>query len=137
MTIQVSAARANAELDAGETLMGTAVVFAIFSGSPPANCAAANSGTELYRTTLASDWAAAASGGAKAWNSLPVSDTWDTSGTPGHYRMYASDGTTCHEQGTVTFTGSGGDMTIDQSGSVTAGQTFQITAKSQAHGNYP
>ena len=136
MTIQVSAARANAELDAGETAMGTAVVVAVFTGAPPANVAAANSGTELWRATLASDWAAAASGGAKAWNNLPVSDTFDASGTPGHYRMYASDGTTCHEQGTVTFTGSGGDMTIDQSGAVTAGQTFQITAKSQAHGNY-
>ncbi len=103
MTIQVSATRANAELDAGEVAMGTGAVFAIFSGSPPANCAAANSGTELYRKALASDWAAAASGGAKAWSSLPVSDTWDTDGTPGHYRMYASDGTTCHEQGTVTI----------------------------------
>lgn len=136
MTVQISAARANAELDAGETAMGAAVQVAIFSGSPPANVAAANSGTELWRETLASDWAAAASGGSKGWNNLPVSGTVDATGTPGHYRIYASDGTTCHEQGTVTITGGGGDMTVDST-SWTAGQTFQITAKSQAHGNYP
>lgn len=135
MTIKVSAARANAELDAGETAMGTTCQVAIFSGSPPATCATANSGTELWRQTLASDWAAAASGGAKGWNNLPISDTVDNSGTPGHYRIYASDGTTCHEQGTVTLTGGGGDMTVDST-TWTAGQTFQITAKSQAHGNF-
>lgn len=136
MTIQVSAARANAELDAGEVAMGTGVQVAIFSGAPPPNCAAANSGTELWRATLASDWAAGAAGGAKAWNNLPVSATVANNGTPGHYREYASDGTTCHEQGTVTITGGGGDLTVDST-TWTAGQTFQITAKSQAHGNYP
>ena len=136
MTVQVSETRANAELDAGEVAMGTSVQVAIFEGSPPANCAAANSGTELWRRTLASDWASGAASGEKGWSGLPLDDTVDTSGTPGHYRMYASDGTTCHEQGTVTITGDGGDMTVDST-TWTAGQTFQITAKSQAHGNYP
>jgi hypothetical protein len=37
----------------------------------------------------------------------------DAAGTAAHYRIYASDGTTAHLQGTVTATGGGGDLTVD------------------------
>jgi hypothetical protein len=74
--------------------------------------------------------------GAKSLSGLPVTDTSaDNTGTPGHFRLYASDGTTCHMQGTVTFTGSGGDMTVDVSGSITAGQQFSVTAFTITEGN--
>ncbi len=33
-------------------------------------------------------------------------------GTVGHYEIMDSTGTVCHEQGTVTATGGGGDMTV-------------------------
>lgn len=115
-------------LDAIETATGTAAVLKIRTGAAPANCGTADSGTVLASITLASDWAAAASGGTKAWSSLPVTDSSaDNSGTAAHWRLYASDGTTCHAQGTVTATGGGGDVEVDST-AFTAGQQFNITA---------
>ena len=83
---------------------------------------------------MASDWAAAASGGSKALNNLPLSTTGLAPGTAAHYRIYASDGTTCHEQGSITATGGGGDMTIDNT-SIASGQTVNITGftKTEPH----
>lgn len=127
MTIQWSATVRNATLDAWETAVGTSAVVKIFTGAQPANTGAANSGTELASFTLASDWAAAASSSTKGLNNLPVSTTAGATGTAAHYRLYASNGTTCHEQGSVTATGGGGDMTIDNT-SITNGQTVRITA---------
>ena len=134
MAVQFSVAVRNGQLDAVETVIGTLPVVKIRTGAVPANCAAADSGTVLWTETLASDWAAAAASGSKAWNNLPISGSVDADGTPGHYRLYASDGTTCGEQGTVTITGGGGDMTVDST-TWTTGQTFQITGKSQTDGN--
>lgn len=137
MTVQWSATVANARGDAIETAIGVSAVIKIRSGSAPATVATADSGTVLATITLASDWASAASAGVKSLSSLPVSDTSaDATGTAAHYRIYASDGTTAHSQGTVTATGGGGDMTVDNT-SFVSGQTFQITAFSWTDGNYP
>lgn len=128
MALQFSTAVRNALLDAIESAIGISAVLKIFSGGAPADCAAADSGTLLASLALPSDWMAAASGGTKA-----KSGTWeDTSadaGAPtnaGHFRLYASDGTTCHAQGTITATGGGGDLTLD-SIAITAGQAILIT----------
>jgi ABC-type Fe2+-enterobactin transport system substrate-binding protein len=52
----------------------------IFSGSIPANCAAADAGTLLATITLPSDWLAAASGTTKVNTgiaySLPFMEQW-------------------------------------------------------------
>ena len=128
MAIQFSTTVRNAMLDAIETAIGTSAVLKIRTGAAPANCATADSGTVLATITLGSDWAAAASGGTKAWSSLPVSDLLaDNTGTAAHFRLYASDGTTCHEQGTVTATGGGGDIEVITT-SFTQNQPFNITA---------
>ena len=121
-------------LDAVEVAIGTAGRILIRSGSPPANCAAANTGTSLATISTASDWLAAASGGTKA-----KSGTWqdigaDNTGTAGHFRIYDTAGTTCHAQGTVTATGGGGDMTVDNTGFV-SGQVFTITSFTLTAGN--
>lgn len=112
MAVQLSVSVRNARLDSIETTISTTPVLKLFTGAQPANCAAANSGTELYTETLPSDWMAAADTGAKA-----KSGTWQNvgiaAGNAGHFRIYASDGTTCHIQGSVTATGGGGDMTLD------------------------
>lgn len=120
-------------LDVIETTVGTSAVLKIKTGAPPATCATADSGTVLVSYSLASDWAAAASGGSKALNSTPISTTASGTGTAGHYRIYASDGTTCHEQGTITATGGGGDMTVDNT-SINSGQTVNITAFTKTMG---
>lgn len=127
MAVQFSTSVRNAMLDVIETTIGTSAVLKIRSGSPPASCATADSGTVLVSYSLASDWAAAASGGSKALSNTPISTTASASGTAGHYRIYASDGTTCHEQGTITVTGGGGDMTVDNT-SINNAQTVNITS---------
>ena len=71
MAVQRSVAARNAALDAFETTVGTAPLLRIYSGSMPANCATAASGTLLMEATLPSDWLAAASSGSKA-----KSGTW-------------------------------------------------------------
>lgn len=134
MTVQLSTAVRNAMLDAIEVTIGTAPVLRIRTGAQPANCAAARSGTVLATLTLPSDWLAAASAGAKAksgtWEDLSA----DATGTAAHYEIMDSGLTTCHEQGTVTLTAGGGDMTVDNT-SFAAGQSFTVTSFSKTAGN--
>jgi hypothetical protein len=135
MALQFSVAVRNARLDAVETAIGVSAVLKIRSGAAPANCAAADAGTVLATIALASDWMAAASAGAKAMSGLPVSDSSaDNTGTAAHFRIYASDGTTCHMQGTITATGGGGDLTLDNV-SLAQGQSFSLTAFTLTDGN--
>lgn len=134
MAIQYSAAVRNAELDALETAIGTSAVLKIRSGSAPATVATADSGTVLATMTLPSDWMAAASGGSKAKSGTWQDASADATGTAAHFRIYASDGTTAHIQGTVTATGGGGDLTLD-SVSITAAQVVTISSFTITAGN--
>src|SRR5688572_7257232 len=113
MALQHSTAVRNALLDVIESTIGTSAVLKIFTGTKPANCATANSGTELASMSLQSDWMAAAGSGSKAKSGTWEDTTGNGDGDAGHFRLYASDGTTCHQQGTVTATGGGGDLTLD------------------------
>jgi len=126
MAIQLSTSVRNAVLDQIETTIGTSAVLKIRTGAPPANVAAADSGTVLATLNLPSDWWAAASSGSKAKSGTWEDTSADATGTAAHFRLYASDGTTCHLQGTVTATGGGGDMTVDST-SFTSGQSFTVT----------
>lgn len=113
MAIQLSVAVRNARLDAIETAIGATAKLQIRTGAQPANCAAANSGTLLMEMTLPADYMAAASSGSKA-KSGTWSGTASATGNAGHFRKFANDGTTCHEQGSVTELGGGGDMELQQ-----------------------
>lgn len=126
MTVAYSAAVANACLDQWETSIGATAILRIYTGAPPANCATAASGTKLVDMTLPADWMAAASGGSKSKSGTWQDASADDTGTAGYYRIYESTGTTCHEQGTVTVTGGGGDMTLN-SVDITATQEVTIT----------
>lgn len=134
MVLQYSVAVRNAKLDAVETTIGATAVLKIRTGSAPATCATADSGTVLATLTLPTDWMAAASSGTKAKSGTWEDTSADASGTAAHFRLYASDGTTCCAQGTVTVTGGGGDMTLD-SVSITAAQTVTITSFTLTAGN--
>lgn len=132
MALQLSTAVRNARLDAIETAIGTAARLKIRTGAAPANCATADSGTVLADLTLPSDWMAAAASGSKA-----LAGTWqdasaDAGGTAAHFRVYASDGTTCHMQGTVAA--SGADLNVDNV-VFAAGQSFTITSFTLTDGN--
>lgn len=134
MTIQLSVAVRNARLDAIESTIGTSAVLKIRTGAAPADVATADSGTVLATLTLPSDWMAAASSGSKAKAGTWEDTSADATGTAAHFRLYASDGTTAHLQGTVTATGGGGDMTVDNT-SFASGQAFTITGFSLTDGN--
>lgn len=127
MALQFSTSLRNAWLDLIESHVGASAVLKIRTGAAPANVGTADSGTVLASLSLPSDWMAAASGGTKALSGTWEDTSADAGGTPGHWRLYASDGTTCHLQGTVTLTGGGGDLTLD-SMTVTAGQRVSVTS---------
>ncbi len=134
MALQFATTVRNARLDAIETDTGTAAVLKIRTGAAPAHCGTADSGTVLVTANLPSDWMAAASGGSKA-----LSGTWqdasaDATGTAAHFRVYKNDGTTCQIQGTVTATGGGGDMELNNT-SIAATQTVTITSFTITDGN--
>ncbi len=144
MTIQFSTEMRNALLEAHEIILGGQTLSAgsgsggsitgtasppklqIWSGSPPANCSLASTGVKLAEWTLAADWSAAASGGSKALSGVPLATTGVGAGSAGYYRFTTNSGATCHEQGTVTATGGGGDMTIDNV-VIAVSQAVQIT----------
>ena len=125
MAVQLSVAVRNARLDAIEPAIGASAILKIRTGAQPATCATADAGTVLATISLPSDWMAAASAGVKAKSGTWQDTSADATGTAAHYRIYATDGTTCHIQGTVTITGGGGDMTVDNT-SFATGQSFTI-----------
>jgi hypothetical protein len=134
MSLQKSVAVRNAQLDTIESTIGTSAVLRIRTGAQPATCATADAGTVLATITLPSDWMSAASSGSKAKLGTWEDTSADATGTAAHFRIYDSAGTTCHLQGTVTATGGGGDMTVDNV-SFAALQDFLITAFAITAGN--
>ena len=134
MALQYSVTVRNAQLDAFETAIGASAVMKIRTGAAPANCATADSGTVLATINLPSDWMAAASAGSKSKSGTWEDTSADATGTAGHFRIYASDGTTVHAQGTITATGGGGDLTLDNT-SIASGQTVTITSFTLTAGN--
>ena len=131
MALQYSVSVRNAELDALETAIGANAIMKIRTGAAPATVATAERGTVLATISLGSDWMAAASGGSKAKSGTWQDASADATGTAGHFRIYASDGTTAHIQGTVTITGGGGDLILDNT-SIASGQVVTVSSFSIA-----
>ncbi len=132
MAVYLSTTVCNAALDSIETAIGTAPLLRIFDGAMPTTCAAADVGVKLAEMTLPSDWMAAASGATKAKSGTWSDASANASGTAQYWRIYESTGVTCHLMGTVTATGAGGDLTLDDisisSSQVVTVATFTITA---------
>jgi hypothetical protein len=126
MAIQCSDRVANAMLDAGETATGTSPTLEIRTGSKPATCATADSGTVLATMSLPSDWLTSASSRQKLINGTWQDLAADAAGTAGHYRIKGTGGVV-DWQGSVTATGGGGDMTLDNP-VLAVGQQVTITA---------
>jgi hypothetical protein len=133
MAVKYSVQVRNAMLDSIETTIGASPRLIFYTGSPPANTASAATGTVIATMVLPADWMSNAASGVKS-----LSGTWTTTasnaGIVGYYRMWNSSVTTCHEQGTVTITGGGGDITLDND-NVAAGQTVTITSMTVTAGN--
>ena len=133
-TLQYSVSVRDAQNDQLESTISTSPYLQIRSGSLPANCAAADSGTLLCEMALPSDWLTASSSGLKQ-----KSGTWSGTGvngpgTAGHFRIKNTAGSTTHIQGDVTATGGGGAMTLDNT-SINTGQTVTVTTFDLTRGN--
>lgn len=133
MSKQFSLAVRNAVLNAVEQAIGTSPVIRIYTGPAPSDCASASSGVLLASISLPSDWLADAGSGVKtlvgSWQANAGAD-----GAAGHYRLWNTGATVCHEQGSITATGNGGDMTLDNINLAT-GQQVMVTAYTLAAGN--
>lgn len=128
MALKYSVDVRNARLDAIETTVGISAILKIRTGAPPANCAAADSGTVLSTVNLPSDWMAAAANGEKLKSGTWEDTSADATGTAEHFRIYNSGGSTCHIQGTVTSVATGtGDMLVDNA-AFAAGKNFTVSS---------
>lgn len=127
MAFQYSTAVRTATLDPIESTIGTTPRLYLYTGSVPANCAAAATGTLLNSASysLPSDWMAAASGGTKTIANGPWTVTANSAGTAGYFRILDSTGTTVGIQGTVGTSGT--DMILDNN-VIASGQVVSITA---------
>ena len=110
MAIQFSVGVRNARVEAIEAIIGTSPLLEIRTGSQPADCATADSGTLLARLVLPSDWENSASGGQVTKNGVWTGQC-TTPGTALYFRLKNSTGTTCHMQGSVGFLT--GDLPMD------------------------
>lgn len=135
MALQYSVAVRGAKLDAVETQIGASAVLKIYdlTAGAPADCAAAITATVLATISLPADWMNAAAAGAKTLLGSWSDSSADAGGTADFFRLFASDGTTCGAQGTITSTAVGtGDMLLDNPVIVIAQQvsvsTFTLTA---------
>lgn len=136
MALQYSVAVRDAQNDAFESTTGSNAVLKVYdlTAGAPANCAASITGTVLATLQLPSDWMGASSSGQKAMAGTWQDTSADASGTADFFRLFASDGTTCHAQGTVTATGGGGDMTLDNT-VIAAAQSFNVVSFTITRGN--
>ena len=133
MALKYSTTLRNAQLDAITTAVGTSGILRIYSGSRPANVAAAITGTLLAECVCnASAFAAAASGGVLTANAISNDSSANASGTASHYRLFRSDGTTAVIDGDVST--SGADLNLDNT-SINSGQVVSITSFTITAGN--
>lgn len=128
MAVQLSTLARNAALNAMfDTELGASPVLHIRTTAQPADCAAANTGIALAIASLPATAFAAAASGAKAKSGTWQDASADAAGTAAHWRLFKTDGVTAVAQGTVTATGGGGDMTVDNVVFAVA-QVFTVTA---------
>ena len=126
-TVQLSVAARSARANAVQTENSTTAILRILTGSMPANCAAAETGTILaeidplpdpYLTTSA-DGTIAKTG---TWSDASA----DASGVASYWRLYKADGTTCTMQGDISTTAAGtGSMTLADT-NIVAGVPFTV-----------
>ena len=131
MAIQLSAAIRNARLDAITTAVGTTAKLRIYSGTRPANVAAAITGTQLANLTCNATFAPAATGGVLTLNAI-TSDTSAVAGTASHFRMWNSAASTAMFDGDVAVSGSDLNMSTV---TFTTGATIAVSSFTLTDGN--
>lgn len=121
--MQLATSTRDARNNAIATDIGASGILEIRTGSAPANCAAADSGTVLATINMPSTPFATSSSGVMAKSGVWQDPAADASGTPGHYRLKTSGGV-CKSQGTCGV--GSGELQLDSAPN--AGQVVTVTA---------
>lgn len=132
MTLDISDTVRSAMLDAIESTIGVDAVLKIRTGAAP-GIGSADAGTVLATMTLPTDWMNPASGGSKTKLGTWQDATADADGTAGHFRVYASNGTTQHVEGSAGDVGTE-DLVLDNA-VIAAGQQVTISTFTLTAGN--
>ena len=141
MALRFSLAIRHGMLAQIETLVGGSPKLRLYSGTPPTGGTSdAATGTMLCEITLPADWLT--SPGSPSNGQVGKNNSWQGQGhanagagtSAGYFRVYRSDGTTCDVQGTVTASGGGGDMTMNNI-SIAENQSVEVTAATLTAGN--
>lgn len=106
MAIKLSETARNNMLDSLTSTVGGSAKIRIYSGTRPANVAAAITGTLLAELTCNATFAPAATGGVLTLNAISSDSAADNTGTATHFRLWKSDGTTPVMDGDVGTSGS-------------------------------
>ena len=128
MTQQYSLTHRTNAMTQLNTDIGANAVIKIFTGSPPANCGTADTGTLLV--TFAGNAGGFGSVASQALTASAIaSATASGTGTAGYFRIYPSAATTTNAvvQGLCGLSGS--DMNLTNT-SITSGQTVNFTSLS-------
>lgn len=126
MTIQLGDTLRNNLLDQIEVHISTTPILRIYTGTQPADCQTAASGTLLAEMNLPSDWMNAASGEQKTLLGTWQDASANADGTAGYFRIYNSGDTVCHMQGSAGDIGTE-DLVLDNA-SIATGQQVTVTA---------
>lgn len=133
MTVSLSTAARNGELDAITVALGSSPLLRIYNGTPPATAGTALSGnTKLAELAMSATPFPAASAGVLTANSITTESSADSTGTASFYRLYKSDGTTCVAQGSVGTSAS--DLNLNTT-SIVAGGPVAVTSFTYTAGN--
>lgn len=125
MTIQYSVTQQNDNVGNISTLLGSTAYLLIYSGSVPAHCSTAASGTLLASLPCSSTFGTTSSGVLTA-NAITTENTV-AAATAGYWRLCTSSaGTTVVAQGTVAV--SGGDLNFAGGIIWTNGETISISS---------
>lgn len=137
MTIRLTTSAKDAILDSGFDALFNNGLMDIRSGAQPATADLAPPGTLLAQITLPADAFAVSSGGVKAKAGTWQDTSADNAGTAGWFRLkQAADANGASQaeerlDGSVTATGGGGDVTVDNTSIAAAQQvtvnTFTVT----------
>lgn len=132
MALSYSTAIRNAQLDQITSNVGTTAKLRIYSGTRPANVAAAITGTQLAELTCNATFAPSASGGVLTLNSITADSSADATGTATHFRLWNSAASTAMIDGDVGT--SGADLNLN-SVSLTSGGSVAVTSFTITAGN--
>jgi len=127
MALQYSTTHRNNAMNDLTTQVGTSGVLKIWTGTAPATCATADTGTLLATLTCsASAFAAAASGGVLTLNAITSASAAAT-GTAGYFRIYPSAATSTNAVVQGACGTSGADLNLNST-SITSGVTVSVTS---------